>query len=549
MPRRARPVTISGPCVVVLFVIALLGLYMVNSQLSLVDGIPQHGFSTARAFEIWNATSGTLEKFGLQKGTGKFNFRQNRSASFPAENHPIAGPDIDDPAVTLAATIAPLLPDDNGLIHVCLSTNSVDFRGLFVAINSTLRHASNPDRIKFHVITSASLAPIMRSRLGIYLHAVNIDIRFNEAVQARIEKSIRYENHSWIHRREQELWNPFNFVPFFLPEFLESVDDSVDGGIRGDKFELKRIVYLDTDVAVVSDICDLYRIDLRGHPVAAGEDCNWRYTEILGRHLVQRLGRNEESCDVRRGAMVIDVAQWKANNISQRVEEWTMFWRNSTGRMLWRPGAAPTPWLLAIEGNFVKLDPEWHCSNLGRSFMSFEEGAHVRHGGFDSKALWNLGIKFNSSTGLMSTYLVLCSERAKLLHFNGPLKPWHPNLGRKAEMAGVTAENASFQLQFPACAVPPNKIRPRVDWNATIVVQVGRSKFRHKHFVLCRALWSRHIDDKVNCALKDVGLDWADEEAEWAKKYRVSTAKKAEQKKKDEEEEEKEKEKQANVQT
>jgi len=67
--------------------------------------------------------------------------------------------------------------------------------------------------------------------------------------------------------------------------------------------EIKRVIYLDCDIFVAADLGELYRVDMRGHPVAAARD-TWMHAWFCA-----GLG-----LDVRRyfnsGVMLVDLAQW-----------------------------------------------------------------------------------------------------------------------------------------------------------------------------------------------------------------------------------------------
>ena len=109
--------------------------------------------------------------------------------------------------------------------------------------------------------------------------------------------------------RRRELLSPFNFAAYYLPHVL-----AVD-----------RILYLDTDTVVRTDVTVLDEVDFGGHAAAAVEDCSQmliKYVnfDILGRYLrkpqpkhrkhVSLIARNN-TCVFNRGVVLFDAAKWR----------------------------------------------------------------------------------------------------------------------------------------------------------------------------------------------------------------------------------------------
>jgi len=86
--------------------------------------------------------------------------------------------------------------------------------------------------------------------------------------------------------------------------------------------------------------------------------------------------------------------------------------------------------LLAIAHEYARLDPLWNVRGLGREFMTRREWkmmsayASSRFG----KVVTN-GTLLRRAKGRkdFSPYIQPFSDKAKILHFNGPLKPWIPH--------------------------------------------------------------------------------------------------------------------------
>ncbi|CAE8692735.1 unnamed protein product [Polarella glacialis] len=91
--------------------------------------------------------------------------------------------------------------------------------------------------------------------------------------------------------------------------------------------------------------------------------------------------------------MVINMRAWARLNVTFRVSEWA---KQNKGRDLWRHGSQP-PLLLLLYDRVEWLDEAWNVDGLGH--------------------------KKNQSVEMIAA--------AKILHWTGPLKPWHPNGLRK----------------------------------------------------------------------------------------------------------------------
>merc|ERR1712061_81305 len=107
------------------------------------------------------------------------------------------------------------------------------------------------------------------------------------------------------------------------------------------------------------------------------------------------------------------------------------------------------------------------------------------HGGFDNKAFVDLNIYVDDARGNTTPYLATCSDNARLLHFNGLLKPWTFEVWRDLQ-AG------------PVCAMPESYEVPNPSWRKWATIWA-----RKQPFVRCHDLWSMHISEELDCTLKD----------------------------------------------
>lgn len=399
-----------------------------------------------------------------------------------------------------------------GPVHVCFCTDDMDMRGLVVAIKTAMEHASDPSRLRFHVVTSPDAAPLFSAALLVHLRGVPIDFHCDRELQSRIDGLIRFERHTWTTIREERLHSTFNFAPFFLPAFLEAEGCGEGGNLGGSGVEgirAERLVYLDPDVVVLGDLAELDDLDLGGRAVGVVADCRWRHRDLFGSRWLRKRNIDRMACAAQRGVVVIDVEQWKSQRLTEQIVGWMSLSRNSS-RGLWHAPAAPSAWLLALNGTYLPIDEAWSCSNLGREMMSLEEGWYLRHGGFDSKAFVDLGVVIDELRGNTTPFVATCTDHAKLLHFNGPLKPWRLDVWRKQQPA-------------PVCAEPKTYTLPNPHWSKSALVYS-----RKVPFILCVDLWKMHISEELDCALRDIEGEWMEDERAWRNSHRVNQKKKDE---------------------
>jgi len=430
------------------------------------------------------------------------------------------------------------LSRDSRLVHVCFSTDDTDLRALYVAVKTACQHAAQPSRLRFHVLTSEEVAPMVRAMSRDYLQEASVQVHVNEKLRERIDGLTRFERHTWSTIREERLYSAFNWVPFFLPEFLSLGRDSESSGDGAWAIDASRLIYLDTDVVVLGDLAELSEVELHGHAVAATSDCAWQYQDALPTQWLRRQRVKVDGCVVSRGVALLDVPRWKALRVSDIVEGWIVYMRNITGD-LWNSPLPASAWLLMLNASYYQeLDMSWSCQNLGRDFMSSQEGYSLRHGGFDGQSFVDLGAWIDDARGNTTPFISTCTggggRAAKLLHFNGPLKPWTYEAWRERNPGPICARPRWFSLA-------------KASWSKVAVIRGKR-----RRFVRCHDLWTVHLPDNIDCVLKNIDGEWMEDERVWLNRQRIAAKKKkdeAEQMRKEREKAEEERRSKAEQQS
>ena len=127
------------------------------------------------------------------------------------------------------------------LIHIIISVDHEHFPGLLGVVNSALSHASQPERLKFHIVLSGVKESVLRSYLGCY--------GYKDHPQLEVTKL----NTDWLKGRIKvytdvgrvgNLASLANFGRFLFHEHFP---------------DLSRAIYLDADTVVLGDIDEFWR--------------------------------------------------------------------------------------------------------------------------------------------------------------------------------------------------------------------------------------------------------------------------------------------------
>ncbi|XP_070021169.1 probable galacturonosyltransferase 7 isoform X1 [Nicotiana sylvestris] len=280
-----------------------------------------------------------------------------------------------DPSPDIDQSLAErhLNPD---LHHFVIFSNNV--LASSAVINSTVMHAKESESQVFHVVTDRQNYFAMKlwfSRnkyMEATVEVLNIeDVKLdNNKASTSIHLSLPDEYRVSFHKVDKpsttEYLSVFSHSHYLLPKIFHS---------------LKKVVVLDDDVIVQRDLSDLWGIDMDGKVNGAVQSCSVRLVQL--RKLFGSKRVDETSCAWMSGLNVVDLVRWRERDISGRylklVKE-----MNSEEAVTLRAS------LLTFQGEVYALDDKWVLSGLGHKY------------GVDSETVKN----------------------ARVLHFNGKMKPW-----------------------------------------------------------------------------------------------------------------------------
>lgn len=228
------------------------------------------------------------------------------------------------------------------IIHIAMTLDSNYLRGTMAAVLSVLQHSACPENVEFHFLWS-KFEPEVFSSIKSTFPYLNFKVyRFNSnRVRGKISKSIR-----------QALDQPLNYARIYLADMIPT--------------NVKRVIYLDSDLVVVDDIAKLWEVDLEGKVVAAPEYCHANFTNYFtdefwsGTELAKTF-EGRKPCYFNSGVMVMNVEKWRKGRYTEKVEKWMGIQKQ---RRIYNLGSLP-PFLLVLAGDIKGVDHRWNQHGLG----------------------------------------------------------------------------------------------------------------------------------------------------------------------------------------
>ncbi|KAL5582457.1 hypothetical protein UlMin_014899 [Ulmus minor] len=233
------------------------------------------------------------------------------------------------------------------LVHIAMTIDSVYLRGTIAAIHSVLRHASCPENIFFHFITSDSTS-LNTENVSQTIRSIFPSLSFKvyvfqeSRVRNLISSSIR-----------EALDKPLNYARSYLADLLELC--------------VERVIYLDSDVIVVDDIQKLWRVSLGGSRViGAPEYCRANFTKYFSDEFwleneFSSVFDGKTPCYFNTGVMVMELGRWREGDYTRKIEKWMEIQKE---RRIYELGSLP-PFLLVFGGDVEAIEHRWNQHGLG----------------------------------------------------------------------------------------------------------------------------------------------------------------------------------------
>ncbi|KAI5680340.1 hypothetical protein M9H77_01567 [Catharanthus roseus] len=236
--------------------------------------------------------------------------------------------------------------DNSDPIHIAMTLDANYLRGTMAAVFSILQHSSCPENLVFHFLC-VRYEPDVYSSIKYTFPYLNFKVyRFDASkVRGLISKSIR-----------QALDQPLNYARIYLADIIPT--------------DVKRVIYLDSDLVIVDDISKLWSVDLGDKVVAAPEYCQANFTTYFTDTFwsdpdLSKTFQGRNPCYFNTGVMVVDVEKWRRGGYTQKVEDWMVVQKH---KRIYHLGSLP-PFLLVLAGNIKPVDHRWNQHGLGGDNM------------------------------------------------------------------------------------------------------------------------------------------------------------------------------------
>ncbi|XP_073142326.1 probable galacturonosyltransferase 7 isoform X2 [Henckelia pumila] len=267
--------------------------------------------------------------------------------------------------------------------YVVFSTNIL---ASSVVINSTVMHAKKSEKHVFHLLTDrenyfamkfwyfnnkykeASVQVLNIEDMKLFDHHKVAPTLLSLPEEFRV--SFRRVDEMSFSLSRTEYISMFSHSHYLLPKIFRT---------------LEKVVVLEDDVVVQSDLSVLWNIDMGEKVNGAVQFCAVKLAQL--KNYFSRNNIYENSCAWTSGINVIDLSRWRAHNISETYQRLVQEMGREEGTS---ETAALSASLLTFQGLVYALDDSWMLSGLGR----------------------NYGIDLESVNS------------AAMLHFDGNMKPW-----------------------------------------------------------------------------------------------------------------------------
>ncbi|KAI4322828.1 hypothetical protein L6164_022484 [Bauhinia variegata] len=344
-------------------------------------------------------------------------YRHIASSSIPKQLHclvlGLANEHSNNAAARLQLPSAELVPAlvDNSYFHFVLASDNV--LAASVVATSLVRNSLQPQKVVLHIITDRktyhpmqawfSLHPLTPAIIEVKaLHHFDWLSKGKVPVLEAMEKDQQVRSQfrggssaiittntdkpvviaSKLQALSPKYTSVMNHIRIHLPELFPS---------------LNKVVFLDDDIVVQTDLSALWDIEMNGKVNGAVETCTGEDKFVMSKRFKSYLNFSHplisenldpSECAWAYGMNIFDLEAWRKTNISLTYHHWVE--QNLKSDLsLWQLGTLP-PGLIAFHGHVQTIDPFWHM----------------------------LGLGYQENTSFAD------AESAGVIHFNGRAKPW-----------------------------------------------------------------------------------------------------------------------------
>ncbi|KAL5730980.1 putative galacturonosyltransferase 12 [Ranunculus cassubicifolius] len=344
-------------------------------------------------------------------------YRHVASSSIPKQLHCLALRLANEHSTNAAARLELPAPElvphlvDNSFFHFVLASDNI--LAASVVAKSLISNSLRPEKVVLHIITDRKTYSSMHAWFSLHslspstievkgLHHFDWFTKGKVPVLEAMEKDQRVRSQfrggssaivtnntdkpcviaSKLQALSPKYNSMMNHIRIHLPELYPSLD---------------KVVFLDDDIVIQTDLSPLWDIDLKGKVNGAVATCQGDDKFVMSKrfksylnfsHPLIKNSFDPNECAWAYGMNIFDLNAWRKTNISHTYNHWLHENLNSD-LSLWQLGTLP-PGLIAFHGHVHIIDPFWHM----------------------------LGLGYQDNTSLAD------AKNAGVIHFNGRAKPW-----------------------------------------------------------------------------------------------------------------------------
>ncbi len=221
---------------------------------------------------------------------------------------------------------------------------------LAVTVYSVVANLSKEQKLNLFIL-DGGIAQINKKKIIQTFKDYPVDIHWIQPVSKNLEK---------IYTLSKSTYPISAYYRLLLPEIIPQ--------------DYKKIIYLDTDVVLLTNIGKLWNLDMGDYPMLAAMDAANRHL-LWPQHLkhlkLEEQGITEKDRYLQSGVLVIDLTKWREQNIIEKFIEFM-----STHLEL------PYPDMDALNFVFLRnwgeLDPRWNQIPVVYNFQSWENSPYTQ---------------------------------------------------------------------------------------------------------------------------------------------------------------------------
>ncbi|KAK3424199.1 hypothetical protein EUGRSUZ_F00995 [Eucalyptus grandis] len=327
---------------------------------------------------------------------------------------------------------------DNLYFHFVLASDNVLAASVVAA--SLVHNSLHPERVVLHIITEKKTYSPMQAWFSLHplspaiievkaLHHFDWFAKGKVPVLEAMEKDQRVR--SQFRGGSSAITANNSEKPYVVAAKLQALSPKYNSMMNHIRIHLpelfpslNKVVFLDDDIVIQTDLSPLWDIDMNGKVNGAVQTCKGEDKFVMSKRLKSYLNFSHplirehfdpNECAWAYGMNIFDLEAWRKSNISLTYYHW-LEQNLKSDLSLWQLGTLP-PGLIAFHGHVHIIDPFWHMLGLGyQENISFADpkDAGVIH--FNGRAKPWLDIAFPKLRPLWAKYIDFSDKLIKSCH-------------------------------------------------------------------------------------------------------------------------------------